>query len=54
MPSKTTKQEEYALAIRHYANTLLDAEYDNIPKVEDLNLTFRFTQNDFMHLSVFA
>ena len=45
-PSQTTKQEGYALAIRHYANALLDAGYDNIPTVDSLNSVFKFGKNE--------
>jgi hypothetical protein len=46
--SKTTKQEGYALSMRHYANSFLDAGYDNIPTVDSLYSVFKFEKNDLL------
>ena len=47
-PSQTTKDEGYALAIRHFANALLDAGYNNIPSADNLNVVFKFNKSDFI------
>jgi hypothetical protein len=43
--SKITKQEGYALSIRHYASAFLDAGYDNIPDVGSFNFVYKFAKN---------
>lgn len=46
--SKLAEEEKRALVIRNYANRLLDAGYNNIPSVDDLNVVFKFSKSDFI------
>ncbi|MCL2075636.1 MAG: hypothetical protein FWH15_04210 [Betaproteobacteria bacterium] len=53
-PSQITDKESHALAIRFFANQLLDAGYGNIPDIGDLTFTFQFTKNDFTRVDAFV
>jgi hypothetical protein len=48
--SKLTEEETHALVIRNYANRLLDAGYNNIPSVNELNVVFKFNKSSFTDL----
>jgi hypothetical protein len=45
--SRFTEKEQVALALRYYANALVDAGYDNIPNVYDVNVVFNFNTSSF-------
>jgi hypothetical protein len=49
--AKLTDKEWIALAVRRYANMFLDAGYDNIPNVNELNVVFKFNQGSFVDLN---
>jgi len=50
----TANKDWMALAVRRYANEFLDAGYDNIPNVNELNVVFKFNQGSFVDLNASA